>query len=136
MSENIFTNLLDGISVNIIFCYLVIFSAVEFVDRSVSTKINQVLTCTISGLSQNTPITWIDPDNNEISESDTDNYEIGQGSYVFFSKASTLTIKPLVLESLPTTSVFKCKLMSAAYPEFSPDVVNEMTLTLLKLGKL
>ena len=108
----------------------------EFVDRSVSTKISQVLTCTISGLSQNTPITWIDPDNNEISESDTDNYEIGQGSYVFFSKASTLTIKPVVLESLSTTSVFKCKLKSAAFPEFSPDVVNEMTLTLLQLGKV
>ena len=113
----------------------IVFSAVEFIDRSVSAQIDQVLTCTISGLSQDTPVTWIDPDDNEISESDTENYEISQGSFLFSRKAPTLTIKLQLLGTLPTTSVFKCKLKSAAYPEFSPEVVNEMTLSLLELGK-
>ena len=110
-------------------------SDVEFVDRSVSTKVDQVLTCSISDLSQDALITWIDPDDNVISDSDNNNYVIDQGTYVFGRKVSTLTIKQRVFESLPTNSVFKCKLKSAAYPEFSPDVVNEMTLTLLELGK-
>ena len=60
---------------------------------------------------------------------------INQGTFVFSSKASTLIIKPSVLESLPSSSVYKCKLKSAAYPDFSPEVVNEMTLTILELVK-
>ena len=90
--------------------------------------------CTISGLSQNTPVTWIGPDNNEISTSDTDNYVIDQGNYVFGSKTSTLTIKTAKLAVLSSGDVFRCKLKSAQYPDDSPDVVKEMTLTLLSLG--
>ena len=109
-------------------------SAVTFEDRSVVTVTDQNLVCTISGLSQNTPITWIDPDNNEISTSDTNNYVIDQGTFVFGSKASTLTIKTAKLAVLSSGDVFKCKLKSALYPDDSPDVVKEMTLTLLSLG--
>ena len=93
------------------------------------------MTCTISGLSQNTPVTWIDPDNVEISTSDTDNYVIDQGSFVFGSKASTLTIKTAKLAVLSSGNVFKCKLKSALYPDNSPNVVKEMSLTVLSLGK-
>ena len=90
--------------------------------------------CTISGLSQNSPVTWIDPDNNEISDSDTNNYAIAQGTYIFGSKASALTIKTAKFASLSSGDVFKCKLKSALYPNDSPDVVKEMVLTLLTLG--
>ena len=106
-----------------------------FEDKSVTTATNQDLICTISGLSQNTPLTWIDPDNNEISDSDTNNYVIAHGTYIFGSKASTLTIKTAKFASLSSGDVFKCKLKSALYPTDSPEVVNEMSLTLLSLGK-
>ena len=92
------------------------------------------LTCTISGLSQDTPVTWIGPDNNEISGSD--DYVIDQGSFVLGSKKSTLIIKQTTISTLLTTSIYKCKLKSALYPAASPDVVKEMTLTLLELGKI
>ena len=107
-----------------------------FEDKAVTTATEQNLVCTISDLSENTPITWLDPDNNEISESDTDNYVINQGSYVFGSKASTLTIKTAKFGSLFSGNTFKCKLKSARYPTDSPDVVSEMVLTLLTLGKI
>ena len=111
------------------------FSEVVFDDRSITTATDQNIVCRLSGLSQNTPVTWIDPNNNEISESDTNNYVIDQGSYVFGNKASTLTIKTAKLAVLSSGDVFKCKLKSALYPDDSPDVVNDMTLTLLKFGK-
>ena len=116
--------------------YLTIFSAVVFEDRSVATGVDEFLTCTITGLSESTPVTWIDPDNNEISTTDTNNYVIDQGTYDSGSKDSILTIKQSKLETLPASSIFKCQLKSTLYPTFSPDVVKEMTLTLIGLGKL
>ena len=77
----------------------------------------------------------MDPDNNEILDSDTNNYVIAQGSFIFGSKASTLTIKTAKFASLSSGDVFKCKLKSAFYPTDSPEVVKEMVLTLLTLGK-
>ena len=105
-------------------------------DKSVATATDQFIECKISGLSQNTAVTWIDPDNNEISDSDTNNYVIDQGSYVFGNKVSTLTIKETKLGTIATGSVYKCKVKSALYPTYSPDVVKEMTLTFLGLSKL
>ena len=111
------------------------FSAVVFEEKAVTTATDQNLVCTISGLSQDTPVTWIGPDNNEISDSDINNYAIDQGSYVFGIKASTLTIKTAKFASLSSGDVFKCKLKSALYPTDSPEVVKEMTLNLLSLGE-
>ena len=107
---------------------------VTLVDRSISTAKDQTITCSISGLSQDTPVTWIGPDNNEISISDTSNYVIGQGSYVFGSKDSTLTIKTGKIASLTSGDAFKCKLKSSLYAVNSPVVEKSMTLTLLTLG--
>jgi hypothetical protein len=109
-------------------------SAVSFDDRSVSTATVQTITCGITGLSAETAVVWIGPDDNEISVSDTSNYIINQGSYSVGSKSSSLTIQTGKLSTLSTNSVFKCKLKSALYPTHSPDVVKEMTLTLLSLG--
>ena len=103
-------------------------------DRSISTAKDQTITCSISGLSQDTPVTWIGPDNNEISISDTSNYVIDQGSYVFGSKDSTLTIKTGKIASLTSGDVFKCKLKSSLFAVNSPVVEKSMTLTLLTLG--
>ena len=65
------------------------FSAVLFEDKVVTTATDQNLVCIISGLSQNTQIIWIGPDSNEISDSETNNYVIDQGSYLSGSKTST-----------------------------------------------
>ena len=109
-------------------------SAVIFENKSITTASNQALTCTISGLSQNTAVTWIDPDNEEISESDSENYVIDQGEYDSGSKSSTLTIAAAKISSLSTGDLFKCKVRSALYPTYSPDIVKEMVLTLLAFG--
>ena len=114
--------------------YLTIFSAVVFEDRSVATGVDEFLTCTITGLSKSTPVTWIDPDNNEISTTDTDNYVIDQGTYDSGSKESILTIKQSKLETLSSPSIYKCQLKSARYPTHSPVVVKEMTLTIIGLS--
>ena len=97
---------------------------------------DQTLTCVISGLSQDTQVTWIDPDDNVVSVSDTDNYVVDQGSFVFGSKSAFLTIKTSKLVELSSGDVYKCKLRSSRYPDDSPDVVKEMVLTLLSLGEI
>ena len=109
-------------------------SAVSLEDKSVSTATDQTVTCVISGLVQNTPVTWIDPDNNIISESETISYKVDQGTFVFGSKSAILTIKAAKLADLSSGDVYKCKLRSSLYPDNSPDVVKEMVLTLLSLG--
>ena len=96
---------------------------------------DQTLTCTISDLSQDTPVIWIDPDDIEISDSDTNNYVIDQGNFVGGSKESTLTIKQVKVATLATGSVYKCKVQSALYPTYSSDVVKDMTLTFLGFSK-
>ena len=101
-----------------------------------TTAAAQTITCGITGLSAEPPITWIGPDDNEISNSDTSNYVISQSAYQVGSKSSFLTIKTGKLSTLSVASVFKCKLKSAAYPTDSPEVVKAMTLTLLALGML
>ena len=110
------------------------FLGVTLDDRSVVTVSEQKITCSISDLSQETLVTWIDPDNNDISDSDTDNYVISQGTYSSGSKSSTLTITKSKLAGLTSGDTFKCKLKSALYPTNSPEVVKSMVLSLLSLG--
>ena len=115
---------------------MMIISVATFDDRSVTTATDQTITCAITGLSAETPVTWIGPDDNEISISDTNNYVIDQGTYVLGSKSSSLTIKTSKIGSLTSGDKFKCRLKSSQYATYSPDVVNEMTLTLLTLGNV
>jgi hypothetical protein len=110
-------------------------SAVVFENKAVATATNQELQCIFSGLSQDSKVTWIGPDNSEISDSDASNYVIDQGTEFFGNKVSTLTITTAKLASLSSGDIFKCKLKSAKYPVDSPEVVKEMTLTLLSLGE-
>ena len=90
--------------------------------------------CTISELSQDTQISWLDPDNNEISSSDTSNYFITHGTFDGGNKISTLTIFRAKLGTLSSKVTYSCKLKSALYSN-SPDVVKKMTLTILEFGK-
>ena len=97
---------------------------------------NYTLNCQISGLSDDTSIVWIGPDNIEISAEDTTEYVIEPGFYLFGSTYSLLTIKVGKLEALPTSSTYKCQVKSSVYPAYSPAVVEEMSLTKLSFGKL
>ena len=124
--------ILDAFTTASISYYL--FSVVLFDDVAAPLATEQVLTCTLSGLYQDTSVSWIGPDESEILVSDTTRYVIDQGIYVFGSKASTLTIKQSVISTLSVTSEYKCKIKSARYPTHSPDVIKQMTLTLLQLG--
>ena len=105
-----------------------------FEDRTVVPATDKTITCSISGLSENTPVTWIGPDNLEISKADNLNYVSEEGEYVLGSKAATLTIKAAKISSLSSGSVFKCKLKSSRYPINSPDVVKEMELSFYTFG--
>ena len=98
-------------------------------------KTDQTLTCTVSGLSQNTPVFWIDPENNQVDNFDTENYVIDQGTYVLGNKVATLTIKEAKVVTLGSSSVFRCRLKSAIFPTYSPDVVKEINFSFLGLGK-
>ena len=111
-----------------------ILSDVVFEDQTVVPVTDQTLTCQISGLSQDTPVSWVGPNDEEISESDTDNFVVNQGQYIFGSKAATLTIKAVKMASLTSGDIFKCKLKSSLYPTHSPEVVNEMNLSFFTLG--
>ena len=115
---------------------ITLLSAVSLEDRSISTATAQTISCRISGLSEDTPVTWIDPDDIEILETDTENYLVDQGNFVFGSKSATLTIKTAKMGSLTSGDRYKCKLKSPKYPTNSPDIIKQMVLTLLNLGRL
>jgi hypothetical protein len=101
---------------------------------SITTASDQTITCGISELSAKPSLTWIGPDNIEISDTDSNDYIIDQGRYVVGSQVSTLTIKTAKFASLSSGDVFKCKLKSGFYPIDSPEVVKETVLALLTLG--
>ena len=104
-----------------------------------STATQQRIACSITGLSEDTLVTWIGPDESEIVDSGSANsYSIEQGIFDSGSKTSYLIIGPEQFEtaSISTGDVYKCILKSALYPIDSPEVVKKMTLTVLSLGKL
>ena len=105
-------------------------------DRTVTTTTDQTITCTLSGLSQDTSVTWIDPDNNDITNTDTTNYVINQGTFIFGSKAATLTITTAKIATLTSGDRFRCRVKSTLYATYSSDVVKEMTLSFLTLGNI
>ena len=104
-------------------------------DKAVTTATDQDIACIISGVSQDAPIIWVGPDSNEISDSETNNYVIDQGSYLSGSKTSTLTIKVATFASLSTGDEFTCQIKSALYPAYSPVVIKDMALTFLSLSE-
>ena len=53
---------------------------------------------------------------------------------MFGNKISTLTIKVDKINSLTSGDRFKCKVRSSLYPTYSPEIVKEMTLTILTFG--
>ena len=103
-------------------------------DKTTAIGSETTLTCSISDLSSDTPVIWIGPDENQISQLDSSNYVVDQGTFLDGNKESTLLIKLLKMQSLSSSSNFKCQLKSALYPTHSPDVQKQMTLTVLSLS--
>ena len=85
---------------------------------SITTAIDQTLTCSIGGLTPNgnpATVEWKDPDEITIS-SNNNNYVINSGSpNDAGSQAAELTIKPEQLRKLTSSTVYKCSVKSGKY---------------------
>ena len=106
-----------------------------FGGMTVTTATDQTVSCIVTGLSLDTPITWIDPDNIKITNSDSNGYIVDQGEFISGGKTSTLTIKAAKFASLSSGNLFKCSLKSSLYPAHSPAVAMARSIILLTLGK-
>ena len=107
---------------------------------SVTTAIDQVISCDISGLGGTVAATvqWLGPDSDTpIEESDTTNYDVDQGAASFGAggQKTTLTIKPTKLQTLSGTPVYKCSVTSGQYSS-SPAYKKNVAVTVLTYGKL
>ena len=105
---------------------LFIFSAVTGHDRSVTTGKDQIISCTITGLSDKANVKWIDPDGSDISTSDTANYVVqdGKGSYTAGSQTTTLTLKKVVVEKITSFKTYQCSVSSSKYANSEAAVKN------------
>ncbi len=105
---------------------------------SVTTAVNQIISCDISGLGAAATVEWLGPDNDTpISESDTGNYlvEHGTGSFSGGSQKTTLTILPAKLGSISSPATYKCSVTSGKYSS-SPASKKDVVVTVLAYGKL
>lgn len=92
---------------------------------SITVHSDQELTCNISGLDDDQPVsvTWKDPDGNTVNN-DT-NYSLDPGTVDDNgSQAAVLTIKQVKMETYKSTFTYKCSARSTQYPGSppSPDV--------------
>ena len=72
-------------------------SVIDFPDKTVLANADRTVTCSVTGMSAETTVTWSDPGNLEISNSDTANYVLNEGNYIGGSKEYFLTIKKVGL---------------------------------------
>jgi hypothetical protein len=109
---------------------------VELNDKTVLANADQTITCAVTGMSAETTVKWFDPNNQEISDTDTTNYLLNEGNFIDGNKEYFLTIKKVVMKTLAGTSIWKCQLKSALYPDHSPEALRQMTLTSLTIGMI
>ena len=116
-------------------------SAVTSTPKSVTTAVDQTLTCIISGLDPNgTPVHVLaeEPDGTKVSPSDTTNYISSLGTVDGTgTQLAELTIKANKLVDFAAQSSFtyKCSVTSSQYPN-SPSSPNvDVVAEVLKLGK-
>ena len=121
--------------------YFMKFSAVTPVPKSVTTAIDQTLTCSIEGLTVSpkkypVSVTWKDPDGTEILP-DNANYVIKAGTLDDSgTQLAELTIKPVQLRKLASLSTFQCSVQSGQYPSSPRTYFHDVKVTVQKaLGK-
>ena len=103
---------------------------------SVTTEIDHVITCSVSGLSAGATVEFEDPNGSVIDNPDPNNYVVVNGfdSYSGGNQEATLTIKPAILRPLTSPATYKCNVKSLTYPD-SPAQENDVVVTKLTFGK-
>ena len=96
-------------------------SDVTSTPKSITTNVDQTLTCKIGGLDSGYPVTvtWKDPDNREISDTDTTNYVLYPGWVDGYgNQEAVLNIKHAKLSSFSGKKSFtyRCSARSSQYP--------------------
>ena len=83
----------------------------NFNDKTVLANADRTITCSVTGMSAETTVTWSDPANLVISNSDTDNYVLNEGNYIEGSKEYFLTIKKvgLLLHAFSNRAMFRIR---------------------------
>lgn len=113
-------------------------SALTSINKELTPKVDQTLTCLVSGLEPNNPpvsVIWLDPDNNMVSSSE--DYTLIQGKVDSLgSQSAELVISPAILSTLSTTSTYRCSVRSGKFPASPPSPNRNLLVTVLDLGKL
>ena len=114
------------------------FSAVSSTRKQITTTVDQTLTCTIEALdASGTPVTvaWTDPDDAVISDSDTENYVLSQGTVDNSGvQNAELTIKAAKLASFAEQDSFTYK-CSVAYTGSETSAQIDVVANVLTFGK-
>ena len=117
-------------------------SDVTSTPKSITTNVDQTLTCKIGGLDSGYPVTvtWKDNDNRKISDTDTINYGLYPGTVQMNgNQEAILNIKHTKLLSLndKQSITHKCAVKSSQYPN-SPasDEIDVVANVLVTSGKL
>ncbi|KAL5263062.1 hypothetical protein ACHWQZ_G008457 [Mnemiopsis leidyi] len=108
------------------------FYSVASTAMSITVHSDQELTCNISGLDDDQPVsvTWKDPDGNTVNN-DT-NYSLDPGTVDDNgSQAAVLTIKKVKMETYKSTFTYKCSARSTQYPGSPPSSDVDVIVNLI-----
>ena len=116
-------------------------SAVASTPKSVTTAVEQTLTCEIGGLESGHPVTvvWKDSDGAVVSDMDATNYSLSQGTVDGSgNQVAVLTIKTPKLSSFASQMSFtyKCSVTSSQYPGSPASNEVDVIANVLRLGRL
>ena len=149
-SDTTFHNKIKCFLIVINFCYLYVknnfvndcatVSAVTATAKSVTTAVDQTLTCTIRGLTANgaaATVVWKDPDGTTVA--DNAEYDISYGTPDGIgTQSAELTIKAAKLTSdfaSVSSFTYKCAVKSSLYPNSPMTSDIDIIANVLKLGK-
>ena len=106
--------------------------------KSITTAIDQTLTCTIEGLSPSataTTVIWRDPEGNTVV--DNEGYDLTQGTVDSHgSQIAVLTVKAAALASFigKSSLTYKCSVRSGLFPDSPSSSYLDVVATILTLG--
>ena len=118
---------------------LISISAIAPTDKSVTTAVNQIISCDISGLEAAATVEWLGPDNDTpIDEGDTTNYLVVQGAFSGGNQKTTLTILPakLVVIASSSPATYKCSVKSGHYAASLASKADVVVTVFKAFGKL
>ncbi|KAL5247349.1 hypothetical protein ACHWQZ_G019273 [Mnemiopsis leidyi] len=105
--------------------------ALTSTTKQVTTAVDQTLTCVIGGLDANgvpVTVTWKDPSGNAVSDSDTTNYDLAQGTVDGAGvQNAVLTIKVAKLSVFSSSFTYRCSAQYSGSPSSGEiDVVADI----------